>query len=105
MTQAEKQTGENLIGKGQPGPGRPAGVPNKTTALLKDAILLAAEEVGQDGNGKAGLIGYCKFLATSEPKAFASLMCVVSLSADASGRSSAIGVAAPLAAVGAFFAR
>jgi hypothetical protein len=74
MTQAEKQTGENLIGKGQPGPGRPAGVPNKTTALLKDAILLAAEEVGQDGKGKSGLIGYCKFLATSEPKAFASLM-------------------------------
>jgi len=27
-----------------PGPGRPKGMPNKTTALLKDAILKAAAE-------------------------------------------------------------
>lgn len=37
-----------------PGPGRPKGVPNKTTTLLKDAILLAAERAG----GKEGLVGY-----------------------------------------------
>lgn len=74
MGEPEKQTNENGIGKGTPGPGRPAGVPNKTTALLKDAIVMAAEQVGQDGAGKEGLIGYCKFLATNEPKAFASLM-------------------------------
>jgi hypothetical protein len=36
------------------GKGRVKGVPNKTTALLKDAILLAAEGAG----GKAGLVGY-----------------------------------------------
>ena len=36
------------------GKGRVKGVPNKTTALLKDAILQAAEAAG----GKAGLIGY-----------------------------------------------
>jgi hypothetical protein len=36
------------------GMGRKKGVPNKTTALLKDAILKAAEGAG----GKAGLIGY-----------------------------------------------
>ena len=32
------------------------GVPNKTTALLKDAILQAAEAAG----GKAGLMGYLR---------------------------------------------
>ena len=37
--------------------------------------------------------------------AFASVMCVVSFSACASGSTSAIGVAAPFGAVGAFFAR
>jgi hypothetical protein len=35
------------IGEGRPGPGRPKGMPNKTTALLKDAILKAAEDAGE----------------------------------------------------------
>lgn len=34
------------IGKGAPGPGRPKGVPNKTTQLAKDAIAMAAEGLG-----------------------------------------------------------
>ena len=38
------------------GKGRVKGVPNRTTALLKDAILLAAEGAG----GKDGLIGYLR---------------------------------------------
>jgi hypothetical protein len=38
------------------GKGRKKGVPNKTTALLKDAILKAAAEAG----GKDGLIGYLR---------------------------------------------
>ena len=54
--------------------GRKKGTPNKTTALLKEAILLAAEGVGEDGKGKGGLTGYCRFLATAEPKAFATLL-------------------------------
>jgi hypothetical protein len=33
-------------GDGTPGPGRPKGVPNKSTALLKDAILKAGEIAG-----------------------------------------------------------
>lgn len=43
----------NKIGekKGTAGRGRPKGSPNKTTAVLKDAILLAAESVGEDGAG------------------------------------------------------
>lgn len=54
--------------------GRKKGVPNKTTALLKDAIIRAAEAVGEDMQGKGKLTGYCKFLAKNEPKAFAGLL-------------------------------
>ncbi len=33
--------------------GRPKGAKNKVTVVLKEAILLAAEEHGSDGEGKA----------------------------------------------------
>lgn len=71
MTQNERKLGET---RGNAGKGRAKGVPNKTTALLKDAIIQAAVAVGEDGKGKGELVGYCKFLAANEPKAFASLM-------------------------------
>ncbi len=51
------------------GKGRKRGVPNKTTKLLKDAILKAAEATGEDQKGKDGLVGYCTYLAKDEPKA------------------------------------
>lgn len=54
--------------------GRSKGTPNKTTALLKEAILGAATTAGSDGKGKGGLMGYCTFLAREEPKAFAQLL-------------------------------
>ena len=41
-----KQTTENRIGKGKAGPGRPKGVANKTTALVKDMITAALSEAG-----------------------------------------------------------
>lgn len=56
------------------GKGRKKGVPNKTTATLKEAILLAAEQVGQDGNGKDGLVGYLRTVAATDVKAFSSLL-------------------------------
>lgn len=56
------------------GKGRKQGVPNKTTALLKEAIILAAEAVGENGKGKGKLVGYCKMLAKDEPKAFCGLL-------------------------------
>jgi hypothetical protein len=66
-----KVEAENLTRRGA---GRPKGSPNKTTAALKDAILMAAEQRGEDGEGKDGLTGYCAFLAKEEPRAFASLL-------------------------------
>jgi hypothetical protein len=52
--------------------GRQKGTPNKTSGLLKEAIILAAEQQGDAGEG--GLVGYCRFLAREQPKAFAQLM-------------------------------
>jgi hypothetical protein len=64
-----KQTAENLIGKGQAGPGRPKGVPNKTTQLLKDAILKAATDAG---NGD--MAAYLKKQALENPGPFMALL-------------------------------
>lgn len=64
----EKQTAK--IGQGKPGPGRPKGVPNKTTQLLKDAILQAAQAAGGDG----GMVGYLTLQATENPGPFMSLL-------------------------------
>jgi hypothetical protein len=50
--------------------GRAKGTPNKTTALLKDAILKAAESAG----GKEGLVGYLKTQAKENPGPFLSLL-------------------------------
>jgi hypothetical protein len=50
--------------------GRTKGVPNKTTALLKDAILRAAENAG----GPEGLIGYLEIQAKLNPGPFMALL-------------------------------
>jgi hypothetical protein len=57
------------IGKGTPGPGRPKGSPNKTTALLKDAILKAATDAG---NGD--MAEYLKAQAIANPGPFMALL-------------------------------
>lgn len=64
-----KETGENLIGKGKPGPGRPKGTPNKTTALLKDAILQAATEAGE-----GDMVAYLTKQAKDNPGPFMALL-------------------------------
>jgi hypothetical protein len=63
----DKQTPK--IGEGKPGPGRPKGQPNKTTALLKDAILQAAEAADKDG-----LVGYLTIQAVENPGPFLALL-------------------------------
>lgn len=52
--------------KGEAGPGRPKGVPNKTTGLLKDMIMQALNE--------AGGVNYLVTQAHDNPKAFLSLV-------------------------------
>jgi hypothetical protein len=54
------------------GMGRPKGAVNKTTALLKDAILLAAQRAG--GGGDEGLANYLQTQALANPGPFLSLL-------------------------------
>jgi hypothetical protein len=56
------------------GRGRKKGEVNKTTKTLKEAILLAAEQVGNDGRGKDGLTGYLVYVASTDVKAFSALL-------------------------------
>lgn len=50
--------------------GRVKGTPNKTTALLKDAILHAAEAAG----GAEGIVGYLTTQAQENPGPFMALL-------------------------------
>lgn len=50
--------------------GRKKGTPNKTTALLKDAIIEAATKAGN----KEGLVGYLTRQADENPAAFMTLL-------------------------------
>lgn len=52
--------------------GRKKGTPNKTTALLKDAILKAAQVAG--GGDKDGLVNYLTNQARENPTPFMSLL-------------------------------
>lgn len=59
---------------GNAGKGRRVGSANKTTTALKEAILLAAQEHGADGDGKDGLVGYLRRIAAQDIKAMAGLL-------------------------------
>jgi hypothetical protein len=54
------------IGKGTPGPGRKKGVPNKNTALIRDLIIQALDNVGG--------VAYLEEAARSSPTAFLGLI-------------------------------
>lgn len=62
------------MNKGNAGKGRQVGSKNRTTAILKEAILEAAALCGEDGNGKGETVGYLKSLAVNHPPAFAQLL-------------------------------
>lgn len=56
MNESLEKPDKTRIGSGKPGPGRPKGVLNKTTQTAKDAIALAAENLG----GSARLVQWAK---------------------------------------------
>lgn len=70
----EKLERKSKRGGKRPGSGRKKGVPNKLNALLKDEILSAAGEVGEDGQGEGGLRGYLRMVARTEAKAYSTLI-------------------------------
>lgn len=57
-------------GKRQKTGGRAKGTPNKTTALIKDAVLKAAEAAGKED----GMVGYLTSQALLNPGPFMALM-------------------------------
>ena len=63
---AVKETAGIAIGKGKPGPGRPKGIPNKTTTALKEMILAALDN--------SGGVEYLERQAEGNPTAFLSLV-------------------------------
>ena len=70
-----KQRPNGQFKKGvKPGSGRAKGQRNRTTKLLKEAILEAATLIGQDGRGKGGLVGYLMMLATKERAVYSRLL-------------------------------
>ncbi len=62
------QNGHQKVG------GRKPGTPNFFSADYKKTILEAAYRVGEDGNGKDGLVGYFTWVALYHPAAFALLL-------------------------------
>jgi hypothetical protein len=72
----EKQSPKVGKSAGNRGKGRKKGVPNKTTALLKDAILKAAELAGKDLDPKSrdGMISYLQAQAKLNPGPFMGLL-------------------------------
>lgn len=56
------------------GAGRKKGSSNAINKLIKDAVVEAAEIVGQDGEGKDGLVGYLVARASDQPQAFMGMM-------------------------------
>ena len=66
---AEHRNAKGKFVKGAPKPpnaGRAKGKRNRTTIMLKEAILTAAELAGADGKGKDGMVGYLRMLAVNE---------------------------------------
>lgn len=56
------------------GAGRPVGANGKINKLIREAVLEAADNVGSDGKGKGGIVGYLEKRALDQPQAFMGLL-------------------------------
>lgn len=76
LVEVKKKNRDHLFKPGikPAGSGRKKGTPNKTTRILKEATILAAESVGYDGKGQDGLVGYLAKCAKTERPAFMKLL-------------------------------
>jgi hypothetical protein len=54
--------------------GTPHGAKTKRAVLLHEAVLQAADEVGDDGQGRGKLVGYLRKMAQKDMKSFATLL-------------------------------
>jgi hypothetical protein len=54
--------------------GRKPGSRNVVTTMLKDAVLIAAKELGEDGKGMGGLVGWLKRQARAYPEEYLRLL-------------------------------
>lgn len=57
----------------QRGRGRPPGAKNKISGQAREDIMTAMADVGENGRGRGGRVGWLRRLARREPKAFAAL--------------------------------
>jgi hypothetical protein len=64
---------KGTFGPGNPPPNRKGSI-NKHTRILKDAVMLAAELEGQDGQGKGKLVGFMRKVAQEDLRAFCMLL-------------------------------
>ena len=58
-------------------PEEASGLPNEAALQLKEAILLAAEQSGEDCQGKGGLVGYLRRIANEDIKTFSGFLAKV----------------------------
>jgi hypothetical protein len=78
----KRRGGEKFVkGDPNPGRGRPKGSENKMTRILKEAVVVAAELVGNRLTREpklalegSGLVAYLEWAAEHEPKAFLTLL-------------------------------
>jgi hypothetical protein len=67
------------------GRGRTQGAKNKRTSAFAVAFMLAAQQVGEDGRGRNGIVGYLSRIARTEPKLFFRLYMHVAMDQNWSG--------------------
>ena len=70
------KTGRNQRPSALSGP-LPSDLPNEAALQLKEAILLAAEQSGEDCQGKGGLVGYLRRIANEDIKTFSGFLAKV----------------------------